>query len=351
MPRKQLPPRLVEHGGTWYIAYSDGGRSQRTSLRTPDLQVAQARFQGWLKAREEEAAAGVPSTVAGAFRLYIDQHGKDVASPETLEHVSKPLAVFFGERHLSEITRLDVERYIKNRLAGAAPFKRKVSAGTARKELTILRAVWKFMALKVEPREYRLPVEKLCYIPLPPRPAARNRVLTDAELELLRRECAVPPAGERMDRFARYVWLLLETGARAEALRSLTWDQVDLDAGLIKLNPWGRHQTNKRRPTIPISDALRPILERAKEEATSHWVLDHSGQIRKSMERFCERHKLHGVTAHTFRHTLATRMAQAGVGMPEIAAFLGDTIATVEKNYLHLSPQYLRGALAKLKAA
>lgn len=33
------------------------------------------------------------------------------------------------------------------------------------------------------------------------------------------------------------------------------------------------------------------------------------------------------------------------------AAMLGDSIATVEKNYLHLSPQYLRGALARLKAA
>jgi hypothetical protein len=39
------------------------------------------------------------------------------------------------------------------------------------------------------------------------------------------------------------------------------------------------------------------------------------------------------------------------VSMAEIAAMLGDTMATVEKNYLHLSPQFLRGALAKLKAA
>ena len=351
MPRKQLPPRLVQHGGAWYVAFSDGGRSQRTSLRTADLQVAQARFQGWLKAREEDAATAVPTTVAGAFRLYIDQHGKDVASPETLEFVSKPLAKFFGDRHLRDITRMEVERYIKLRQAGGDPFGRKVSAGTVRKELTILRAVWRFMALKVEPHEYRISLERLCYIPLPPRPAARRRVLTESELEAVRRECAVPPAGVRMDRISRYLWLLMETGARAQALRSLTWQQVDLVAGLIQLNPWGRAQTTKHRPTIPISEALKPILLRAQEEATTHYVLDHTGQIRKSMERFCDRLGLHGVTAHTFRHTLATRMAQHGVEMRDIAAFLGDTQATVEKNYLHLSPQYLRGALDKLKAA
>lgn len=82
------PPRLVEQGGVWYVAYNDGGRSQRTSLRTEDLQVAQARFQGWLKAREEAVVASEPTTVAGAFALYIDQHGPSTASPETLEHVA-----------------------------------------------------------------------------------------------------------------------------------------------------------------------------------------------------------------------------------------------------------------------
>ena len=351
MPRKQLPPRLVEQGGVWYVAYNDGGRSQRTSLRTKDLQVAQARFQGWLKAREEAVVASDPTTVAGAFALYIDQHGPSTASPETLEHVAKPLTVWFGERGLTEITRMDIERYTKARIKGDARFKRPVSPGTVRKELTILRAVWNFMAEKVEPVAVRVDKAKLCYIPLPPPQPPRNRVLDAEELAMIRREAMGEDATGRLSRLSRYLWLLMETGARSAALRQLTWDQVDLDRGLIHLNPAGRHQTAKRRPIIPISDDLLPILQRAKAEATGKYVLDHAGQIRKSMERFCERMRLDGVTAHTFRHSLATRMAQAGVEMVQIAAMLGDNIQTVEKNYLHLSPQYLRGALAKLRAA
>jgi len=350
MARKQLPPRLVENAGVWYVAFSDGGRSQRTSLRTADLQVAQARFQGWLKAREEDAIASVPSTLAGAFKLYIEQHGPTVASPETLEHVAKPLVAWFADAALDAITLLDIERYTKARLAGDKKFKRAVSPGTVRKELTILRAVFKFMCEKVEPKEYRPDRAKLCYIPLPPRPVARERVLSEKEITAIR-DAIRPVAGERMDRISRYVWLLMETGARSAALRQLTWDQVDLNAGLVQLNPWGRHQTKKRRPTIPISDDLLAVLKQCQAEATTKFVLDHPGQIRKSMERFCERLDLADATSHTFRHTLATRMAQAGVSMPEIAAMLGDTMATVEKNYLHLSPSFLRGALAKLKAA
>lgn len=349
MARKQLPPRLKEVDGTWYVIYSDEGRSQRTSLRTSDLQVAQDRFQGWMKARSEDANSRDPLTLAGSCRLYIQQHGPTVASPETLEHIGKRLTTWFGDKTLAEITRKDIEAYTKARLTGSIGA-RPVSPGTVRKELTILRAVFNFMVKKVEPKEHRVNPMELAYVPLPPRPPARNRVLSDAELAMIRKACA-PDIGERMSRISRYLWLLMETGARAEALRTLTWDQVNLEHGLIQLNPWGRHQTTKRRPTIPISDDLLPILRQCKEEATGPFVLDHSGQIRKSMERFCERHHLQDVTAHTFRHTLATRLAQAGAPMTDIAAMLGDSIATVEKNYLHLSPQYLRGSLAKLKAA
>lgn len=349
MPRKAKPPRLKQFGSVWYVVFSDGGRSQRDSLRTEDLQVAQQRFQGWLKGRDEDRLARTPQTLASAFRMYIEQHGPTVASPETLDHVSKKLLVWFGDKLLTDISRKDIEAFGEARVKGANGW-RPVSPGTVRKELAILRAVFNFMVKKVEPKEFRVNPIDLSYVPLPPRPPARDRVLAAGELKRIRAACEAPE-GLRMDRISRYLWLLMETGARSEALRTLKWEQVDLQARLIRLNPWGRNQTTKRRPIIPISDDLAPVLERAFAERTGPWVLDHGGQIRKSVERFCVRHEIVGVTAHTFRHTLATRMAQAGVDMRDIAAMLGDSMVTVEKNYLHLSPQYLRAALAKLKAA
>lgn len=264
-------------------------------------------------------------------------------------HITDRLVEWFGEKTLLQITRKDCEAYAKARMTGMNG-RRAVKAGTARKELTILRAVFNFMVEKVEPKELRVSKSELAYVPLPARPPARERVLNDAELKLVRVACQ-PLDGERIKRIHLFLWLLMETGARSAALRQLTWSQVDLQAKLIRLNPWGRNQTNKRRPVVPITDDLYPILKTAHEQAINNYVLDHDGEIRKSMDRFTEAYKLDGVTAHTFRHTLATRMAQAGVEMRDIAAMLGDSIATVEKNYLHLSPHYLRGALAKLKAA
>jgi integrase len=51
------------------------------------------------------------------------------------------------------------------------------------------------------------------------------------------------------------------------------------------------------------------------------------------------------VTPHVLRHTWASLAAMNGVSLWDIAQVLGDTIATVEANYLHLTPGHLRGAI------
>src|SRR5260221_7389331 len=50
-------------------------------------------------------------------------------------------------------------------------------------------------------------------------------------------------------------------------------------------------------------------------------------------------------TPRTLRHTWATLAAQAGVPLWEIAGGLGDTLATVMKNYAHHAPDHLRKAI------
>ena len=48
-------------------------------------------------------------------------------------------------------------------------------------------------------------------------------------------------------------WYLgIATAGRPEAILDLKWDQVDLTGGVIHLNPTGRIQTNKQRPTVRI---------------------------------------------------------------------------------------------------
>lgn len=111
---------------------------------------------------------------------------------------------------------------------------------------------------------------------------------------------------------------------------------------MIMFLPEGELQTAKRRPPIPMSTRLADFLGRAHDERINEYVLDNKVDVKSGLDRVNRILDIEGVTPHTFRHTWATRAAEDGVAMMKIAQFLGDTVQTVEKNYLHLSPDYLR---------
>ena len=157
--------------------------------------------------------------------------------------------------------------------------------------------------------------------------------------------------GERMSRVFRFTAIALETAARLNSIVGLRWSQVDLHAQMIRFDNDGKRQKNKRRVPVPISDRLMPVLVRAHAERTSEFVLDDSNDIRRAFNKVVEEaaqtidKRLAAVTPHTLRHTWATLAARAGVDLYEIAGVLGDTLATVERNYLHHCPNHLRGAI------
>jgi integrase len=54
----------------------------------------------------------------------------------------------------------------------------------------------------------------------------------------------------------RFLMLAVGTASRETALRELTWQQVNLRLGRVRLNPEGRRQTKKRRAAVPIAPTL-----------------------------------------------------------------------------------------------
>ena len=144
---------------------------------------------------------------------------------------------------------------------------------------------------------------------------------------------------------------MLQLQARRGALLSLQWEDVHLGRGIIEL---GAGTGNKRRSPVPIAAPLRPLLAEAKAGATGPWVIEAGGRpvasVKTGFNAAARRAGLSGVTPHTLRHTAATWMAIAGVPLAEIARFLGDSEATVERVYAKHSPSYLRRAADALTA-
>ncbi len=248
---------------------------------------------------------------------------------ETLTH----LLAHFGPLPVCAINHAIVARYCRLRASGVIGQKSK--GPTHRRDLSILVA-----AINHARKHRRIERSDIPYIDLPEAGAPRDRWLTHEELARLLE------ASRRYTRCYRFVMLAYYTASRKTALETLTWFQVDLVAGKIALDKPGARKTKKRRPVVPISPKLMPMLREAFAQKSTEWVLGNPGNIHTTFSGACERAGLEGVTPHTLRHTRATHLLQGGVDPWAVAGLLGDTVDTVLRVYGHHCPDHLRAALA-----
>lgn len=175
----------------------------------------------------------------------------------------------------------------------------------------------------------------------PERPERRDRHLTREQFRRFLAEVKAPHA-------ILYMKLAIATGARPSALLDLTWDRVDFARGLLDLNPRERRQTAKRRPTVPMADWIKPVLEEAYTARQCAHVIERGGKriasIKKAFAAASERSNVY-TTPYTLRHSAAIWKAEDGVPMSELAQFLGhEDSVTTERYYAKYSPEYLRKA-------
>lgn len=146
--------------------------------------------------------------------------------------------------------------------------------------------------------------------------------------------------------------LAVTTGARMSAILELRWDMINLERGVIDLNPAGRHITNKRRAVVPIAVQADIALREALPAAMSDYVIEYAGgpvkSVKKALQAAAARSGVK-CSAHVFRHTAGVWMAEADVPMQKIAQYLGHTSTRVtETTYARYSPSFMRDASAAL---
>ncbi len=331
--RRDIPWLGVEPTGFYHAYWYDPEkrRTKRKTLNTIDPGEAQIIFAEWLLDHTRKVGRPVSSglTVEQAVHDYQIEHvAEKVVDTERVGFIFKNILAHFGTMQVADISIATCRAYRDLRFAG--DIGRPAQAGTVRRELGALTA-----AINHEVRWRRLPRNDVPYIELPQAPEPRTRWLTHEELDRL-----LASANGRTHTFTLLAYY---TASRKKALEELTWFQVDLDRETITLNPTGRRQTAKRRPVVPIDGPLLAHLRTL--DRTTPYVLETKGAIRKGFEAACRRASLEDVTPHTLRHTRAVHLAQEGVDLYAIAGLLGDSIATVEKNYLHHCPDHLRRAI------
>lgn len=353
MPRPNKGPYLaVNQHGVYEIRYTENGRSKRQSAGTKDSRTAQKALAKFLDEQDAPKKAKAP-TVDEALTIYHKQHvaGQNtVGTSDRADVISANLKRGLGKYPVDALNDKVISRYAEGRYRGEYnPRGKHVAPGTVRRELAQLVAAINYLV-----KSGRLSADSAPWIQLPKAGSAREFFLSEMETDKLLQFCLSDEDKHgRMSRAARFTVLALASAARKRSVETLTWDQVDLQQNQFRFTPSG---TSKRRVPVPIPDWALPIIDRMKRERGSQYVLDTDQNIRPGFEwlmrraaKALENDRYLNLTRHGLRHTAATQMARAGANLFELAGILGDSLATVEKNYLHHCPDHLRSAANKVK--
>jgi integrase len=124
-------------------------------------------------------------------------------------------------------------------------------------------------------------------------------------------------------------------GMRRDEIVRLTWSEVDLRKGFIRL-PAERTKTDNSR-IIPLHPEVRATLERLPRGLHTDRVFLRFGQpfdeIKHSFQSACEKAKIENFTFHDLRHCALNNLRKAGNDFFQIMAMSGHKTISVFKRY------------------
>ncbi len=322
--------------GVWEIrwreeAANDKAIGKRRSLRTRCEQEAQRRLSHFILVGSKKTAY----TVADAWQIRQDESLKNTADPARIRYAWKALLPFFGDKDVTALTQADVNEYVEDRTDDG----RELS--TIRRELGELLTTLKAM---VDSR--RVPYDSVPKLTLPTAQNTRPNYLSErqkADMLAKARERRQNP--REVSRLELFLHIGLETGQRRRAIETLEWSQVDFTARIIHFRKVGEPLTKKRKPSVPMSEALQAVLLEEYAQRQTPFVLRHPGSIRTSFDNLVEALGYTDVTPHSLRHTFVSHLLMRGHPIYDVAQLVGMTVRMIETTYGHLTPEHLRRLL------
>lgn len=337
------------HDGAWCRTWYDPKcrQTRSVSLGTSDFSVASKALAEWVVKHGERQFLDPANVLIDEVLLrYWNAHGCNRPSHKSIFDNLAAWQKFWGGRMVSDITPQEQKRFVtwlqtewsRNGLSTSSVDK-VLSAGRAalnrayrQQELTSAPHI--FLYQSAEDRRESPPM---------------GRPVTPAEIAKL--FDAVQSRHVLM-----YLILAVTTLARPAAILDLTLAQIDHEHGLLSLNPDGRKQTKKYRPTIPIAPTLRPWLDETTGP-TGHFVFCRGKRINKISTAFRELVQRAGldtkVTPYSIRHGMARSMRRQRVPTEEIGAFLGHLprgSSATTAVYAPFEPEYMDVAVQAIEA-
>jgi integrase len=249
--------------------------------------------------------------------------------------VSRVLPALGSER-LGDIRRIDLQDFADELCAEG------LDASTVRNTLMPLRAIFRRALARGE-----VAVNPTTGLELPAVEGRRDRIASPAEAAAL---LAALPERDRA------LWATaLYAGLRRGELLALQWEDVDLAAGVIRVErSWDAQEgivapkSRAARRTVPIAAVLRDHLVEHKLRSgrrvglafgTNYAQPFTPSNVRNRANAAWQRAGLQPIGLHECRHTFASLMIAAGVNAKALSTYMGHSSVTITYDrYGHLMP-------------
>lgn len=242
----------------------------------------------------------------------------------------------FGEMRISDITSTQVDLYIKSFAS------RGYAQKTVKSRLLVLNLAMTYAVVN----QY-IAANPCTYIKVPKNlPKEKRRGLTEEEITVVKNS---------IDKtFGLFAYFLLNTGLRRGEALALTYNDIDFDKKVIKVNKtveWiGNVPNIKDHPKtdaglreVPLLDCLYKVLKQGRGDQlifpNTKNELIRNGNFNRLWDKYRAETGL-TITPHQLRHAYATMLYDAGVDVKTAQYLLGHAnIQTTMDIYTHLSKQ------------
>lgn len=184
-------------------------------------------------------------------------------------------------------------------------------------------------------------------VPQRPESNGRLRFLTEEEEKRLRKAI-------HHDCYLQQLDIALNTGMRKSEQFSVMLNQIDYKQKQIYLTKTKNGSDRYVNLNSTALNVLKTVeaehKRRGLENATLFlsWLGRPMSDPREWFNAACEEAKIIGVTWHTLRHTFASRLVMAGVGLKTVQELMGHKTIAMTARYAHLAPGHKLDALEKL---
>jgi len=306
------------------------------------------------------------------FQKYVD-HVKLHNSQGTIKrylYILNAFLVFLKMFHpnikyISQIKREHIESYQKQRLTstelktkadgnklGNHTIKRLPFPQTVNFEVKVLRTafIWAFEHELIP----SIPTKKIKYLKVITKRQARMLSIEDCR-RFLSAAKSLSKSDKRMGIYVKAFTFLLNTGLRAGELCNLTWNDLNLETGLLKIQAKEGWFPKTYAREFFLNEISLKILNSIKDR-TNYVFKDHAGDrinndaLRRALIRTARAAGLDGFSrVHDLRHTFNSLMQMNGVDIATMGKILGHKDIETTMIYTHQTQGHLKKSINTLQ--